>query len=78
GDVVDISDVFDDTATTPLAVTDDGSNNAKLTVFDSGDNPIGSVTFENIDFDTLDTSDPLNDLASLVDIDTDGDGSGDI
>jgi VCBS repeat-containing protein len=45
GDIVKIGVEYD-----ALAVENDGSGNAKLVILDEGSNPIGSVTFEGIDY----------------------------
>jgi len=67
GDVVDISNVFETGNTLEVSKNDDGT--AKLSVFD-GVTEKGSVSFDNIDFDTdLTTGDELNSLLGQVDVD---------
>ncbi|MDH3866766.1 MAG: type I secretion C-terminal target domain-containing protein, partial [Desulfobulbaceae bacterium] len=71
GDVVDISHVIDTGAGDYLEVNknlDDGT--AKLSILDSSAVEKGSITFDNIDYDTdLTNGDELDSLLGQVDID---------
>ncbi|MBW2501463.1 MAG: hypothetical protein JRD39_00860, partial [Deltaproteobacteria bacterium] len=71
GDVVDISGVIDTGAGDYLAVSKNlDDNSVKLSVFDSSDIEKGSVSFDNIDYDTdLTTGDELDSLLGQINID---------
>ncbi|MDH4319589.1 MAG: type I secretion C-terminal target domain-containing protein, partial [Desulfobulbaceae bacterium] len=68
GDVVDISDVFDN-ATDHLAVTANSDGTVHLSILDGGDNEIGSVSFDNIEHSELTPGDELNSLLGQVVVD---------
>jgi hypothetical protein len=83
GDLVDISNIFDASAGGGsgdiLEASDDGTGNVKLTIIDGNDGVTekGSITFDNIAHDVSYETDINNLLGPVIDVDTDGDGSGD-
>lgn len=68
-DKVDISNVIDKGAGDYLEVSKDGSGHVVLTIEDAGHSAKGSITFDNIDYDSLTHGDELNSLLGKVDID---------
>jgi VCBS repeat-containing protein len=70
GDLVDISDLFDEGAGDYLAVSENADGSARLTVFSGNDAEKGSVSFADIDYDVdLTPGDELNSLLGQVDVD---------
>ncbi|MFH2011127.1 MAG: retention module-containing protein [Pseudomonadota bacterium] len=76
GDIVDISNIYNESAGDHLAVFDDGGH-AELSILDSSNVEIGSVTFDDVSYDSL-GPDHLDNLLNQLLVDTDGDGNPDL
>ena len=63
--------MFDKGAGDYLGVSKNADGTTKLSIFDSGNTEKGSVSFDNIDFDSLTPGDELNSLLGQIDLDPD-------